>query len=146
MQANSHQIFRFLVAFISIYHFTLGIIGIFGSPGLIATVVYQVYGAQPEINAQFIYLAKFISVYMLIFALTMAILAWNPQKYRHLVWIPITLFSIRIIQRLALFGLLSQAFNTSPSQNLRVIIPITILSIALFMLRPKAEKSSKKRK
>jgi len=122
-----------------VYHFGLALIGIFGSADFIATVVNKVYGVAPAIDAQFLYLAKFISVYMTIFAIAMAILAWKPVQYRNLVWLPITLFGIRIIQRLIFFDLLVEAFQTTMARNLQVIIPIAILLVALFMLRPKSE-------
>ncbi len=137
--SDSLKVFRFLAGFVSVYHFILALIGIFGSTGFVVSVVNRVYGATPEINAQFLYLAKFISVYMIVFAIAMALLAWKPIQYRNLVWLPITLFGIRIIQRFVFFDLLNEAFQTTMARNLQVIIPIAILSIALFILRPKSE-------
>ncbi len=140
MQTNTRlNIFRFLAGFVSVYHFGLALIGIFGSADFIATVVNRVYGVTPAIDAQFLYLAKFISVYMIVFAIAMAILAWKPVQYRNLVWLPITLFGIRIIQRIVFFDLLVEAFQTTMARNLQVIIPIAILLVALFILRPKSE-------
>mgnify|MGYP001566384218 FL=1 len=72
---TSTKIFQYLAGFASIYHLMLGLIGIFGTTNFIVIVVNKVYGVIPTVNAQFLYLAKFISVYFIVFAVAMAILA-----------------------------------------------------------------------
>ncbi|MFZ2150233.1 MAG: hypothetical protein WAV15_03700 [Minisyncoccia bacterium] len=134
---TSLKVFKFLAGFISAYHFILALIGIFGSSNLITRVINSVYGVFPEINNQFLYLAKFISAYMIVFSIAMALLAWKPVQYRNLVWLPITLFGIRIIQRLVFFDLINETFQTTAARNLQVIIPIAVLLVALLYFRPR---------
>ena len=134
---KSLGIFKFLAGFVSVYHFILGLVGTFASTDTVVWFVNRVYGVNPTIDAQFIYLAKFISIYMIVFAIAMAFLAWKPVKFRKLVWLPITLFSVRIIERLVFFDILNEAFGVDMTQNLTVIMPIGILVIALYTLRPK---------
>jgi hypothetical protein len=135
---TSLGIFRFLAGFVSVYHLILGLIGTFASTETVVWVVTRVYGVVPTIDAQFTYLAKFIAAYMIVFAITTAILAWKPVEYRKLVWVPITLFTIRIIERLVFFGLLTEAFQITMARNLQVIIPIAIIAVALYYFKPKA--------
>ena len=138
MQTNtSIRIFRFLAGFASVYHFALGLIGTFASTETVLWVVNRVYGVNPTVDAQFIYLTKFIAAYMIVFAIAMAILAWKPMEYRNLVWLPIALFTIRVIERLVFFDLLQDAFNTDMARNLQIIIPIAIMAVALFYFRPR---------
>ncbi len=134
---RSLGVFRFLAGFVSIYHFGLGLIGIFASSETVVWFVNKVYGINPTVDAQFIYLSKFIAAYMIVFAIATLILALKPIEYRKLVWVPITLFSIRVIQRIVFFDLLQSAFKIDWARNLQVIVPIAILAIALFYLRPR---------
>jgi|SRR3989344_206603 len=133
---KSLAIFQFLAGFVSVYHFILGILGTFASPETVLWVTSKVYGISATPDAQFIYLTKFISAYMIAFAIATAILAWKPVGYQKLVWVPITLFSLRVVERLFFFDLLTQAFNITMTRNLQVIVPIGILAIALYYFRP----------
>lgn len=134
---TSLKIFRFLAGFISVYHLTLGLIGTFGSASLILFAVNRIYGAVPEVDVQFLVLARFISVYFIVFAVAMGLLAWKPLKYRNFVWLPIVLFSVRIIERIVTFDLISEAFGTTMGRNLQIIVPIGLLLVLLFVFRPK---------
>lgn len=137
MESNSLKVFRFLAGFISVYHFILGLIGTLASTETIVLVVTKIYGITPTVDAQFIYLARFVSAYMIVFAVTTAVLAWKPIEYRKLVWVPITLFVIRVVERLVFFDLLTEAFHITMARNLQVVVPITILAIALYYFRPR---------
>lgn len=68
----------------------------------------------------------------------MAILAWKPAQYRILIWVPITLFTVRVIERLVFFEDLQSIYKIDMSQNLRIVIPIAILAVALYYLRPRS--------
>ncbi len=119
------------------YHFILGLVAFFGSSDVISSVVATVYGVSPTMDAQFLYMVKFIGAYMLVFAITTALLAYKPIQYRKFVWVPISLFAIRIIERIFFFSLLSGAYGITFAQDLRVILPIGVLAIALYYFRPK---------
>ena len=134
---TSLGIFRFLAGFVSVYHFILGLIGTFASSETVVWVVNRVYGVNPTVDAQFIYLSKFIAIYMIVFAIAMAILAWKPVQYRKLVWLPITLFTVRVIERLVFFDLLQAAFKIDMARNFQIIIPIAILAVSLYYFRPR---------
>ena len=142
IKVKSLIIFRFLAGFVAIYHFILGLIGIFASTDVIVWVVTRVYGVIPTVDAQFVYFAKFISAYMIAFAVANALLAWKPIEHRNLVWVPITLFSIRVAQRLIFFEVLSESFQISALRNLQVVIPIAIIAAALYYVRPRETQQS----
>ena len=135
---TSLGIFKALAWFVSIYHFILGLLAILAPASIVLPIVNTIYGVNPNVDAQFLYMVKFIGAYMIMFAVVAAILAYKPVEYRKLVWIPIGLFVIRIIERLFFFGLLSEAFNITFTQDLRVMIPIVILAIALYYFRPRS--------
>ncbi|MDP2629829.1 MAG: hypothetical protein Q8P56_00285 [Candidatus Uhrbacteria bacterium] len=133
---KSLGVFKALAWFVSIYHFVLGILAILAPASVVVPIVNTIYGVNPNIDAKFLYMVKFIGAYMIMFAVTAAILAYKPVEYRKLVWVLIGFFMIRILERLFFFGLLSEAFNVSFAQDLRVMIPIAILAIALYYFRP----------
>jgi hypothetical protein len=135
---TSLGVFKALAWFVSIYHFILGTLAILAPASLVLPIVNTIYGINPNIDAQFLYMIKFIGAYMIMFAVVTAILAYKPVEHRKLVWIPIGLFVIRIIERFFFFGLLSEAFNITFTQDLRVMIPIIILTIALYYFRPRS--------
>ena len=134
---TSLGIFKFLAGFVSVYHFILGLIAIFGSTSLVTSAVTMVYGVTANIDAQFLYMTKFIGAYMIVFAIATAVLAYNPVQYRNLVWVPVGLFTLRVLERLIFFGLLTEAFHITFAQDLRVMIPIAFLALALFYFRPR---------
>lgn len=134
---TSLKIFKALAWFASIYHFILGLLGVFAPANVVVPIVNAVYGVSPRVDAQFLYMVKFIAAYMIVFAIATAILAYKPVEYRKLVWVPIGLFVIRIFERVFFFGLLTEAFNISFAQDLRVIIPITLMAIGLYYFRPR---------
>ena len=134
---TSLKIFKVLAWFAAIYHFILGLLGIFAPASIVVPIVKTIYGVSPNVDAQFLYMAKFIGAYMIAFAIATAILAYKPVEYRKLVWVPISLFVIRIFERVFFFGLLTEAFNISFAQDLRVIIPITLIAIGLYYFRPR---------
>ena len=135
---TSLSMFRFLAGFVSVYHFILGLIAIFGASSLVTSAVTIVYGVTPNIDAQFLYMVKFIGAYMIAFAITAAILAYKPVEYQKLVWVLIGLFVIRILERIFFFSLLTEAFHITFAQDLRVMVPIAILAIALYYFRPRS--------
>jgi hypothetical protein len=141
-QKTSLGIFRALAGFVCIYHLLLGLVGTFASSATVISVVERAYGVTLTANDQLTFLTRFASAYMLVFAVAVGMLAANPLKYRNLVWLPVTLFAVRIVERLALFGSLNETFGVSAASNLQVIIPITVLCVSLVAFRPRGNKTA----
>jgi len=129
-------VFRAVAGFGSIYHILLGLIGLFGTGAMLESTLDSVYGVNPKMDPQFLYLAKFVSSYILAIGVMLGILAWKPVEYRLLVWPAVTLFGIRIASRLFFFPLLKEAFGVSMIRNLQVLIPVAIMALLLIQLRP----------
>ena len=136
------KVFKIVTWIGSIYHILLGLIGTFASSDTIYSIVNSVYGVNPTQGAEFIVFAKFISVYMIAFGIMLGILAYNPTRYKILVWPAVILFGIRIVERTVFFGLIAEAFQITTPQNMKTVVTITIMALLLLLLRPKTSQSN----
>lgn len=134
----SLKVFQVLTGFISVYHLILAILGTFGSSTLVINVITSVYGVSPDSNLQFLYLVKFVAIYFLVVSLVAAFITYKPAYYADLVWVLVTLFVVRIVERIVFYDLLNAAFGTSFERNMMVVIPLVILTCLLIGLKPKS--------
>mgnify|MGYP001582291778 CR=1 FL=1 len=135
--ASSFKIFRVVAWIASIYHIILGLLGTFASADIVVPIASSVYGITPQVNPQFLYMAKFIAAYMLAFGVMMGFVALKPREHRDLVWAAVILFGIRVFDRLVYFNLLQEAFGTDMARNLVTVVPIAIIAICLLAFRPR---------
>lgn len=135
---KNKSLFTSVALLVAVYHGILGAMGTFASPELAASVIQMTYGVSLEFGTQTLYLIKFISAYMLAFALVMYMLSKDPIKYRHLVWVPITLFSVRIFDRLFFFDMLNSGFGMTIQRDLITVAIIGAIALVLYIYRPKS--------
>ena len=134
---NNYLIFRVTAWWAGIYHLALGLIGIFADKEFMSLVIQTVFGASVEITPQVFYLVKFCSAYMTAFAVATIILAMNPVKYRSLIWVPLTLFIIRLLQRVLFYSTLAASFDIPARTESITIIALIIMPTLLYLSRPK---------
>ncbi|MCH7850905.1 MAG: hypothetical protein IH845_04655 [Nanoarchaeota archaeon] len=131
------KVFKGVAWFAGLYHILLGLIGTFAPTGLVLSIVSGVFGVVPTASDQFFYLTKFISAYMIAFGFMLVLMAREPKKYSIFVWPAVTMFGIRIFDRIVFFDLLNSAFGSTMLMNMRTIIPISILILIFIYTRPK---------
>jgi len=136
---TSITIFKIVAWYAGLYHIILGLLGTFANSNIVISVASKVYGISVVSSSQFLYLAKFISAYMIAFGIMLLFLGINPQKYKALIIPAIILFVVRIFDRLVFFDLLQDAFGSTMQQNIITISIAAIIAILLFVFRPKSE-------
>lgn len=139
---TSMKVFRFLAWFVSIYHVLLGVAATFGNTDFVISVASRVYNITLNVDPTvFITFARFVGSYMIAFGLMMALVALKPYEYRHMAWVAVALFGLRIFDRLVFFSVLQQAFHVTVSDNLMTVVPIGLIALGLIIFRPKASQS-----
>ncbi len=137
---KNNLIFKIVAWFTGGYQLALGITGVLASKELAVSVIYMAFGATIEMTPQIFYLVKFCSAYIVAFGVAMILLATNPIKYKSIMWVAITLFSIRIIERLIFTDLLNSSFGISLTTEI-ITSGILIVIIALLLyFQPKNDK------
>lgn len=134
---KTNVIFRVTAWWAGLYHLALGVIGVFSDKDQAAAVIKTVFRANVEITPQVSYLVKFCSAYMIAFAVAMIILGMNPVQYRNLVWIPLTLFTIRLLERVAFSSVLANSFGIPAREEMVTSIILVAMIFLLFFFRPK---------
>jgi membrane-bound ClpP family serine protease len=89
---------------------------------------------------QVFYLVKFCSAYVVAFGVAMILLATNPVKYKSIMWVAITLFSIRIIERLIFTELLNSSFGIPLATELTTSGILVVIIALLLIFQPKNNK------
>ena len=92
------RILRALLAFIALYHLSLGVLAIV-SDGAFVQLARALGGATAETSPQAVALMHAFGAYLAAFGVAMAVAAWDPVKYRALVSIAVVLFALRVAQR-----------------------------------------------
>ena len=134
---NKSTIFKATAWWAGLYHLGLGVTGVFADPPLMASIINRVFGASLEITPQVFYLVKFCSAYMIAFALAMILLALQPEKHKKLLWIPLSLFAIRLLERLYFSDLLTHSLGIPFRQEMITTVILAVLIVLLFFSRPK---------
>jgi hypothetical protein len=130
--------FRIVAGWAAVYHMCLAVLGTFVPQSVAEKVIVAVYGANIVITPQIAYLIKFISAYFFAFAFAMALLAWKPLQYRNLVWVAITLFVVRIFDRIFFLDLLRSAFGGEIGRDMITVGMLLTMGMLLIVLRPKS--------
>jgi hypothetical protein len=137
---KNNLIFKIVAWFTGGYQLALGITGVFASKELAASVIYKAFGATVEMTPQVFYLVKFCSAYVVAFGVAMILLATNPVKYKSIMWVAITLFSIRIIERLIFTELLNSSFGIPLATELTTSGILVVIIALLLIFQPKNNK------
>lgn len=132
-------LFKIFTGIAGTYHILLGLSGLFLSHDLFEKVVSLILGINSEMDTTLQFAAKFASVYVLAFGITLLILMKNPVKYRMLALPVLTLFGLRLINKLIYFEGLSDTFNISFAQNIFAVVSIAILFFGILFTLPKKE-------
>ena len=139
---TSVKIFRGFAWFAGVYHLILGLVGTLASGDTVVSIASAVYGITTTISPQFLYMAKFISAYMIAFGIMLVFIGSDPYRYRKLAWAAVVMFAIRIFDRLVFFSLLQEAFGVSMSKNLVTVVTVSIIALGLIVFMPREEKSA----
>jgi len=124
-----------LLGFIAFYHLAVGLLGLFArdrAPELARTLFrFQLSG-----NPETLWLLNPFSAYLLAFGAAVAVAAWNPIRFRPLVFVAVGLFVLRIIQRLVFLIAADDSLKSvvSPVQNVIHLCVVAAIAAATLTL------------
>ncbi len=132
-----NSIFKISTGLVGVYHVILGAIALLLPVEITAQAFQTILGISLNIDAQLLFIGKFVGVYMLVFGIMLILVASNPVKYRVFAWPAIVLFGIRLINRIFFFTALTTTLGMSPSRNIIGTIFILIFFVVMWVSMPK---------
>ncbi len=135
------NLFKLSVGVAGVYHLLIGAVGILFPAELLVKVSGFILGVSPEVNEQFPLIAKFASVYVLAFGILLIILFLNPVKYRILAIPVLTLFGIRLINKILFFGTIGASFGIPFGRNLFGTLCVFFFFTTILLTLPKKSAS-----
>lgn len=132
-------LFKVFVGVAGLYHVLLGLSGLLMPIEMFADVSGLILGLRPQVDPQFHMAAKFAATYVLAFGVLLLVLFKDPVKYRLLAVPVLTLFGVRLINKLVFFGSISQAFDVPFARNLFAVAIVAVFFFGILLTLPKAE-------
>ncbi len=134
---TSLTLFRAIAWFVAIYHAILGLIGIFGSPGVLSQVIAWTYRLHPKLDPQFLLLVRFTGSYLLALGIMMMMVARNPREYSVFIWPTVAMFATRLIDITMNFSGIQTAFGAGPIDVLITVGLIVFFGGTLIVFKPR---------
>ena len=135
------QAFRAVAGVIAIYHILLGLAGLVLPTGRVTEVIDLAFGVTLELGDALGLVARFTSVYVLVFGLMMLLVCLRPKKYRAFVWIALVLFGVRLANRIVHFAALNE-MGMASTRNIVGTALIGFFFAALLWALPKRDTDS----
>ena len=138
---NRPLLFRVLLSVVCVYHLLLGVAGLVFPPDLLEGVTGAVLGVAPDMDGTVRLAARFAGAYVLAFAVAAGCLARKPEHARALLPVVLTLFAVRLVNRVILFQALAEAFELSPLRNVFGVAALAVLLGGIWWSAPRAGKA-----
>ncbi len=133
------QIFKLLTGIAALYHIVLGLTGLLLPIDTFAGVSELILGLRPEVDTQFQLTAKFASAYVLAFGVMTGCFCLYPLRLRLLAIPVLTLFGIRLINKLVFFGTIGSSFDVPFARNFFATASVAFLFFGILLTLPKAK-------
>lgn len=133
-------LFKAFAGVAGLYHILLGLCGLLMPLEMFANVSQLVLGLRPEVDPQFQMAAKFASTYVLVFGVMLLILFKDPLKYRVLAVPVLTLFGVRLLNKLVFFGAIGESFEVPFGRNVFAVVCVAVFFFGILLTLPKAER------
>jgi hypothetical protein len=134
-------LFKTFTGIVGIYHVLLGLSGLLLPHELFAKVAALILGVRSDMNTTFQLVAKFASVYVLVFGITALILMINPRKYRVLALPVLVLFGVRLINKTVFYDRIAEVFNVSTAQNIFALGCLVVFFFGILLTLPTKQES-----
>ncbi|GEM_PF-3627405 len=136
---KKQDIFRILMMIIAVYHVSLGLVALF-LPAELQTEVFRLaFGAGPEMSPDVLLAARFTSSYVIAFGLLAGLTGLKPDALSSVVPLITGLFGLRMVNRLFVFGTLSEQYGVSTARNVTGVLLLLILCASTWLTRPRKE-------
>lgn len=123
---------------ISAYHLFLGLAPLL-SDNITVQLAESVFGLKLEMTAQLSYMLKLLGVYAFVFGLICGVAAFNPERYRPLLYVIVLLYVFRVLNKFAFIGQFAQAFNAPASKVWIDIVLLSMFGAAVLLLMPRPQ-------
>lgn len=134
-------LFRATTGIAGVYHLILGAALWLLPPGTLEGVAKVFLGVGVEADDRITLIARFSSAYILAFGVMLALLCLNPVRHRALAIPALTLFGIRIINKLVLLGSIEQAFQVSRGRSVFAVATLAVIFSIIAATLPSIGKS-----
>jgi hypothetical protein len=134
-------LFKAFTGIAGLYHILLGLCGLLLPIETFASVSELILGLRPEVDPQFQLAAKFASTYILAFGILLLVLFKDPIRYRILAIPVLTLFGVRLINKLVFFGTIGEYFDVPVARNAFAVACVALFFFGILLTLPKAERS-----
>src|SRR3989338_4485753 len=131
---KSTKLLKIVLGIVAVYHILLGIAGILIPADLISKLASQFFYFTLTVTPEVGWVIRPFASYLLVFGVFMGVAALDPSKYKLIIYGGISLFVVRIIQRLYFMARGFEEFGTDPVRSWLHIGVVTILAIALIVL------------
>jgi hypothetical protein len=132
-----NNIFKILAGVVGIYHVILGLSALLLPAESMTKITGAILGVVPVADEQFLLVAKFAGVYVLVFGLFTLMLASNPVKHRSLAYPILALFGIRLVNKVLLFGSIAVMYEISTARNIISVLLVALFFFGLLLTMPK---------
>jgi len=134
-------LFKCLTGIAAVYHLALGLAGLLLPIDAFTGISELILGLRPEVDPQFELTAKFAAAYVLAFGVMLSLLCLNPRKYRLLAIPTLTLFGVRLINKLMFFGTIGESFDVPVARSVFAVASIAVLFFGILLTMPKGRTS-----
>lgn len=137
--STKERVFQITAAIAALYHLTLGLAGLLLRAGTLESTIQTFLGFVPEFTPALAMAVRFAGAYVLAFGVMMGLLALNPRRYRVLCIPALVLFGVRLVNRILLFGQISELYSVSPARNLFGVGSLAVLFVLILATAPKQD-------
>ncbi len=137
---KSNTALRILLLVFCVANVIWGIVGLMGGEAAVKAAAWF-YGANVTLTPQISYIIRMLGAFVLIAGLLGGVAALDPVKNKAIISCIIILLVLRVLQRIIFAKEIFEAFGITNARNLSNIIFFLAIAIALYLLRPKAEKA-----
>lgn len=129
-------LFKIFTGIAGLYHLVLGLAGLVLPAHAFSKISSIILGMTPKIDAQLQLVIKFSATYVLVFGVMLTLLAINPVKNRILTIPALTLFGIRLINKIVFFSAIGAAFEIPFARNLFAVASLFFFFTAILLTIP----------
>lgn len=136
-------LFRTTTGIAGVYHLILGAALWLLPPEAMEGVAKVFLGVGVEADDRTTLIARFSSAYILAFGVMLVLLCLHPVRFRALAIPALTLFGIRLINKLVLLGSIEQAFQVSRGRSVFAVVTLALIfGLIAATLPPRGESRS----
>jgi len=130
-------LFRIVTGIAGFYHLVLGVGGLVLPSDTFVKVSSFILGMSTDVDASSYLIVKFGAAYVMAFGIMLILLCIDPVKNRILMIPALSLFGVRLINKIIFFSAIGSAFEITTGRNVFAILSLLFLIFAMLLTMPK---------